>query len=92
MPILCLCLKHLSTEVSHTQMAALSLQVLRRVLPALQSLSEDEDAAVQRAAIDGLAQLLCLHGSNKELTSRLYSHLDELVTSNHSQVSVSVSK
>ena len=68
------------------------LQVLRRVLPALQSLSEDEDAAVQRAAIDGLAQLLCLHSSNKELTSRLYSHLDELVTSNQSQVTVSDSK
>ena len=68
------------------------LQVLRRVLPALQSLSEDEDAAVQRAAIDGLAQLLGLHSSNKELTSRLYSHLDELVTSNLSQVTVSDSK
>lgn len=66
------------------------LQVLRRVLPALQSLSEDTDAAVQRAAIEGLAQLLCLHGSHKELTGKLYSHLDELVTSNQPAVSPTV--
>lgn len=64
------------------------MQVVRRVLPALQSLSEDTDDAVRHAAIGGLAQLLCLHGSHKELTERVYSHLDELVTSNHPEVSI----
>ena len=59
---------------------------MRQVLPVLQGLSEDGDSTVQVAAIEGLAQLLPLHGSNPELAGRLYSHLDELVTSNQPQV------
>jgi len=63
------------------------VQVVRQVLPVLQSLSEDSDSAVQAAPIEGLAQLLPLHGSNPELAGRLYSHLDDLVTNNQPQVS-----
>ena len=63
------------------------MQVVRQVLPVLQSLSEDSDSAVQAAPIEGLAQLLPLHGSNPELAGRLYSHLDDLVTNNQPQVS-----
>ena len=63
------------------------IQVIRQVLPVLQSLSEDSESAVQGAAIEGLAQVLPLHGSNPELAGRLYSHLDELVTNNQPQVS-----
>jgi len=62
------------------------MQVMRQVLPVLQSLSEDSDSAVQGAAIEGLAQLLPLHGNNPEVAARLYGHLDELVTSNEPQV------
>ena len=63
------------------------MQVVRQVLPVLQSLSEDDDSPVQAAAIEGLAQLLPLHGGNPELAGRLYSHLDDLVTNNQPQVS-----
>ena len=59
---------------------------MQQVLPTLQRLSEDHDSTVQVAAIDGLAQLLPLHGSNPEMAGRLYSHFDELVTSNQPQV------
>jgi len=62
------------------------VQVVRQVLPVLQSLSEDSDSAVQAAAIEGLAQLLPLHGGNPDLAGRLYSHLDDLVTNNQPQV------
>ena len=62
------------------------MQVVRQVLPVLQSLSEDSDSAVQAAAIEGLAQLLPLHGGNPDLAGRLYSHLDDLVTNNQPQV------
>lgn len=65
-------------------------QVVRQVLPVLQSLSEDNDSAVQAAAIEGLAQLLPLHGGNPELAGRLYSHLDDLVTNNQPQVQLLV--
>ncbi|DBB17843.1 hypothetical protein WJX82_008236 [Trebouxia sp. C0006] len=65
-------------------------QVIRQVLPVLQSLSEDSDSAVQAAAIEGLAQLLPLHGGNPELAGRLYSHLDDLVTNNQPQVQLLV--
>lgn len=60
--------------------------MIQQVLPTLQRLSEDDDSAVQTAAIDGLAQLLPLHGNNPEMVGRLYSHFDELVTSNQPQV------
>ena len=63
---------------------------MQQVLPALQRLSEDDDSAVQVAAIDGLAQLLPLYGSNPEMAGRLYSHFDELVTSNQPKVSILV--
>ncbi|KAA6425912.1 MAG: hypothetical protein FRX49_04287, partial [Trebouxia sp. A1-2] len=53
-------------------------------------LSEDNDSAVQAAAIEGLAQLLPLHGGNPELAGRLYSHLDDLVTNNQPQVQLLV--
>lgn len=59
---------------------------MQQVLPTLQRLSEDSDSAVQTAAIDGLAQLLPWHGSNPEMAGRLYSHFDELVTSNQPDV------
>ena len=59
---------------------------MQQVLPALQRLSEDSDSTVQTAAIDGLAQLLPSYGSNPEMAGRLYSHFDELVTSNQPQV------
>ncbi|KAL0024265.1 hypothetical protein WJX79_000849 [Trebouxia sp. C0005] len=65
-------------------------QVIHQVLPVLQSLSEDNDSAVQAAAIEGLAQLLPLHGGNPELAGRLYSHLDDLVTNNQPQVQLLV--
>ncbi|DBA87750.1 hypothetical protein WJX77_004203 [Trebouxia sp. C0004] len=65
-------------------------QVVRQVLPVLQSLSEDSDSAVQAAAIEGLAQLLPLHGGNPELAGKLYSHLDDLVTNNQPQVQLLV--
>ena len=61
---------------------------MQQVLPTLQRLSEDNDCAVQTAAIDGLAQLLPVHGSNPEMAGRLYSHFDELVTSNQPQVRI----
>ena len=61
--------------------------MIQQVLPTLQRLSEDSDSEVQTAAIDGLAQLLPSHGSNPEMAGRLYSHFDELVTSNQPQVS-----
>ena len=59
---------------------------MRKVLPTLQHLSEDSDSTVQTAAIEGLVQMLPLHGSNPELAARLFNHLDELVTSNQPQV------
>lgn len=59
---------------------------MQQVLPTLERLSEDDDSAVQTAAIDGLAQLLPLHGSKPDMVGRLYSHFDELVTSNQPQV------
>lgn len=60
---------------------------MHKVLPTLQHLSEDNNGAVQAAAIEGLVQMLPLHGSNPELAARLFSHLDELVTSNQPQAS-----
>ena len=89
-PLVFLRAKHLSIQTHCTGAAGNShagIQVMRQVLPVLQSLSEDGDSTVQAAAIEGLAQLLPLHGSNPELAGRLYSHLDELVTNNQPQVS-----
>ncbi|KAL3158276.1 hypothetical protein ABBQ38_010522 [Trebouxia sp. C0009 RCD-2024] len=65
-------------------------QVMQQVLPTLERLSEDDDSAVQTAAIDGLAQLLPLHGSKPDMVGRLYSHFDELVTSNQPQIQLAV--